>query len=44
VSIASRFARVGTAFAAAPDPQSVTGLNERLKKACPPPFRGGARL
>jgi hypothetical protein len=43
VSIALPFARVDTALVAAPDPQSVTDLNERLKKARPPHFRGGAK-
>ena len=35
------FARVVTPFIAVPDPQSATGVNDRLNKAFPSLFRDG---
>jgi hypothetical protein len=40
--LALLFSRIDTAFVAVPDPQSVTGANDRLNKAFPLLFRDGA--
>jgi len=40
-ALAMLFARVETAFIAVPDPQSTTGVNDRLNKAFPSLFRDG---
>jgi hypothetical protein len=40
-ALAMLFARVETPFIAVPDPQSTTGLNDRLNKAFPSLFRDG---
>jgi hypothetical protein len=44
VIIALPFARVDTAFVAAPDPQSLTGLNERAEKGLPAAPSWGVKL
>ena len=41
-ALALLFSRIETAFVAVPDPQSVTGANDRLNKVFPQLFREGA--
>jgi hypothetical protein len=40
-ALALLFSRIETAFVAVPDPQSTTGMNDRLNKAFPKLFRDG---